>query len=140
MIEIPTNIESLKDKIAYLRDQEPVVEMPTLPKHPQRYVFPRIPDLEAMTKYANNLLQYVAERQQYNEDYETAKKLYDEAKPQRLAIATQITELIKEDTGLTALPISEKKKQQIWDKAWEDVDYESEAIENLRELVELFED
>jgi oligoendopeptidase F len=114
--------------------------MPKLPQHPRPYTFTRTPDLAAITTYAHNLLQYVADRTKYNADYDTAKKLYDKAKPSYAAIEKQVIELIQEDVGLARLNLSEKKVEKLWQKAWDDASNEDEAISNLRELVELFED
>ncbi len=138
-IEIPDNLYSLREKIEYLRKQKNTIERPKPPKFPiNRLVHNST--LESITTHAYNLLNYVEQKKKYDEEYEIAKKLFDSEKSTREAIDKQIEELINEDIGLTRLDLSEKKIARLWQKAWDDANNEDEAISNLRELVELFED
>ena len=138
MIEIPDNLE-LKESIKYLRDRKPVIDCPKPPNFiPNRIA--KNSTAEAIKTYAYDLLRYVEDRESFDKAYEDYIKAYQDAEPQCQAIEDQITSLINEDVGLTRLSLSEKKVTKLWQKAWDDADNEDEAIENLRELVELFED
>lgn len=89
---------------------------------------------------AASLLEYADKREVFEKEFTVAKKAYDEAQPLCASIEKQVTDLIFNDVGLSQLGLSEKKVAKLWQKAWDDANNEDEAIENLRELVELFED
>jgi hypothetical protein len=138
-IQIPDNYYSLKAKIEYLRERKPIIDFPKIPKLPPNTLVHNS-TLEAVKTHAYKLLEYVEQKGKYDEEYKVAKSANEAAKPKAAAIEEQITELIQEDVGLNKLGLSEKKVAKLWQKAWDDANNEDEAIENLRELVELFED
>jgi hypothetical protein len=140
-IEIPDNYYSLKAKIDYLRERKPVIDFPKKVAVPHKPVdFSNHLTVADARKYAASLLDYAEKREVYEKEYEVAKAANEAARPKAAAIEAQIEELIQEDVGLTKLGLSEKKVAKLWQKAWDDANSEDEAISNLRELVELFED
>jgi hypothetical protein len=138
MIELPTNL-TLQEEIKYLREQKPVVEFPKTPKLP-RFGITVQDSPEDVEKYAKALLEYAELRRNFLSDYEAANNAYEAAEPQCKAIEAQIKGLIEDSVGLDRLGLSEKKVAKLWQKAWDDASSEDEAISNLRELVEFFED
>lgn len=138
-IEIPDNYYSLKAKIDYLRERKPQIAFVKIPRIPPNTLVHNSTS-EAVKTHAYKLLEYVEQKGKYDEEYKVAKAANEATKPKAAAIEQQITELIQEDVGLTKLNLSEKKVAKLWQKAWDDANNEDEAISNLRELVELFED
>jgi protein tyrosine phosphatase len=138
-IEIPNNYYSLKAKIDYLRERKPEIASVKIPKLPRNTLVHNSTS-EAVKTHAYKLLEYVEQKEKYDEELKVARAANAAAKPKAAAIEAQIEKLIEEEVGLTKLNLPEKKVAKFWQKAWDDASNEDEAISNLRELVELFED
>jgi hypothetical protein len=132
IFELPLN-----QRIAAIRKAKPILEIPKPPKSPVVTAFKSV---EEVRKMAASLLEYADKRQVFEKEYSKAKKAYEEAEPLCASIEKQVTDLIFNDVGLSQLNLAEKKVEKLWAKAWDDANNEDEAISNLRELVELFED
>jgi hypothetical protein len=129
----------LKQRIEEIRKAKPIVEFPKTPKLPRFELTVKDPP-EEVEKYAKALLEYAKLRRNFLTNYEAANAAYEKAEPLNAAIEKQVTDLIFNDVGLSQLGLSENKVAKLWRKAWDDAGNEDEAISNLRELVELFED
>jgi hypothetical protein len=129
----------LKQRIEEIRKAKPIVKFPKTLKLP-RFGLTVQDSPEEVERYAEALLEYAELRRNFLANYEAANAAYEEAKPLCASIEKQVTDLIFNDVGLSQLNLSEKKVAKLWQKAWDDASNEDEAISNLRELVELFED
>jgi len=129
----------LEERIAVIREAKPIVKFPKTPKFP-RFGITIQNSPEEVEKYAEALLKYAELRRNFLSDYEAANIAYEAAKPLSASIEKQVTDLIFNDVGLAQLGLPEKTVAKLWKKAWDDANNENEAISNLRELVELFEE
>jgi hypothetical protein len=132
-IEIPAYVNDydLSDKLDYLKKKRKWTNPPKKPQAPDKDATP-----QDYIDYGNALAAF-------NSEYETWKTTVKSAEDDHNNEIDSLCEtLVKEESGLNNLKISQKQANKIWSKAWQDVHSDGyyEVYINLCELVELFED
>jgi hypothetical protein len=133
-IEFPEYLD-LSGKLNYLKKQRKFTAPPKKPQAPNSSSSQKDATPQDYIDYGNALATF-------NSEYETWKTTVKATEDDRDNEIDSLCEsLIKEESGLNNLKISQKQIDKIWSKAWQDVHSDGyyEAYINLCELVELFE-
>jgi hypothetical protein len=126
-IQIPDRELNLSEKLRFYLTQLQASYKPKEPRMPKN-------------NHPESFLAYAEALERYQANLETWETYKAEAEAHNTLIYSICEGLVREDSGLDTLKVSDKQKEKIWRKAWEQGHSNGyyEVYQELVDLVELF--